>query len=48
MASSKLREPPKKKAKFLKPDQIHDFILDSDNEESKHDDKPVDDDDDYE
>jgi hypothetical protein len=37
MASTKLTEPPKNKAEFLKPDQISEVTLDSDSEESEND-----------
>jgi hypothetical protein len=36
MASTNLTELPKKKAKFLKPDQIPEVMLESDTEESEN------------
>jgi hypothetical protein len=37
MASTQLTKPPKKKAKFLKPDQIPEVTLDSDSQEFEND-----------
>jgi hypothetical protein len=49
VAFTKLTEPPKLKSVFLKPDQIPEVILDSDNEESENDNgETVDDEEDYE
>jgi hypothetical protein len=49
VAFTKLTEPRKLKAVFLKPDQIPEVILDSDSEESEIDNnETVDDEEDYE
>jgi hypothetical protein len=37
MGSAKLTKPPKRKAKFLKPDKIPEATMESDSEESEND-----------
>jgi hypothetical protein len=36
MASTKLRQPPETKGKFLKPDQVPEVMLNSDSDESEN------------